>query len=59
MMKERLLGKLLSARWLITVMLVGSFCWGFIIKLVPVELFVPVVLLVCDWYFKRIREEKK
>jgi len=45
--------KILSARWIMTISLTWSLCWGFIKGLVPPEAFIPIVLLCCEWYFKR------
>ena len=45
--------KVTSARSLVVVMLVATLCYGFIVKIVPPEAFIPIVLVAVDWYFKR------
>lgn len=53
------LSKLLSARFILSVGLGLTFCYGFIVKIVSPELFMPVVLIVIKDYFERKDRDEK
>jgi len=62
-MTKILLGKLLSARFWMAIILVSGFVWGFHTKLIAGEAFTAVVLVVVRDYFARsdrfVSEDKK
>lgn len=55
---KKVINKIFSARYLMTVCLTFSFCYGFIFGMIQSEIFVPVVLIVIRWYFERSDREK-
>jgi len=50
---SKVVEKLLSARFVIAILITYTMCYGFVIGRVPSELFVPVALLCLRWYFER------
>ena len=55
-----LLKKLTSARFWVTLLLTTTFCYITILERVSTEVFVPVLIVVINYYFQRKRpgEEK-
>lgn len=56
-MKQEIIQKLFSARWLVTVALAFTFCYMAIIGKVSSEVFVPILIIVLNYYFLRRRNE--
>jgi hypothetical protein len=54
-METKILNKFLSARWLVTVALATTFCYITWKGEVPSEVFVPIFVVVLNYYFKEKR----
>jgi len=50
--------KLLSGRFIMVVCFTITACYGFIIGKLSGEAFLPIVILIAEWYFKRFRPEE-
>lgn len=51
--------KIKSARFVISVALTFTACIGFIMKMIPAETFVPIVILAIGFYFNRTDRKKE
>ena len=56
---QKILEKVISARFLISLALTATLCYGSLRGTIPPEAFIPIAVLAIDWYFKRKREEKE
>ena len=51
--------RLLSARFWVTLMIVGSVCAAFLLGRISAEAFLPLAILVIEWYFRREDRKKR
>jgi hypothetical protein len=56
-MTSRLLGKIFSGRFVMVVVFSLTVCKGFLMGLISSDAFLPVMILIVEWYFKR--EDRK
>lgn len=50
---EKILAKVLSARFLLALMIGYTICRGFLEGKISAEAFLPITLLLFEWYFQR------
>jgi len=58
MIKEIIL-KIFSARWLVTVSLSTTFCYMAWVDKISAEVFVPVFIVVLNYYFKEKKRKEE
>ena len=57
-MKERIILKITSARWLIAILLSLTLCYLAITDKVDADIFVPIVTLAIGYYFNKNSKEE-
>ncbi len=51
--KEKVINKCFSGRFIMTVAFTLTICRAFLRSQIPPEAFIPMAILIVEWYFKR------